>query len=134
MNLTFCGEVKERPLIAKVILKCVCFIASFVDVIEMNTRNWIRQWYSQMVHVTLVVIILIPVLCPKLTLIRPTWSAYLYYLVLLIWHPYSLVFLIWYPYALTSLYGKTAHCSGYDVAMGCYGLFIVSKTAIVTSQ
>ena len=29
-------------------------------------------------------------------------------------------FLIWYPYALTSLYGNTAHCSGYGVAIGCY--------------
>ena len=43
-------------------------------------------------------------------------------------------FLIWYPYALTSLYGNTAHCSGYGVAMGCYGLSIVTRTAIVTSQ
>ena len=75
-----------------------------------------------------------PVLCPKLTLIQPTWSAYPYHLVFLIWYPYSLVFLIWYPYALTSLYGNTAHCSGYGVTMGCYGLFIVTKSAIVTSQ
>ena len=75
-----------------------------------------------------------PVLCPKLTLIQPTWSAYPYHLVFLIWCPYSLVFLIWYTYALTSLYGNTAHCSGYGVAMGCYGLFIVTSTAIVTSQ
>ena len=58
-----------------------------------------------------------PVLCPKLTLIQPTWSAYPYHLVFLIWYPYSLVFLIWYPYALTSLYGNTAHCSGHGVAM-----------------
>ena len=43
-------------------------------------------------------------------------------------------FLIWYPYAPTSLYGNTAHCSGYDVAMGCYRLCIVPRTAIVTSQ
>ena len=42
--------------------------------------------------------------------------------------------LYWYPYAPTSLYGSTAHCSGYGVAMGCYGLFIVTRTAIVTSQ
>ena len=75
-----------------------------------------------------------PVLCPKLTPIQPTWSAYPYHLVFLIWYPYSLVFLIWYPYALTSLYGNTAHCSGYGVAMGCYGLFIVTRAAIVTSQ
>ena len=75
-----------------------------------------------------------PVLCPKLTLIQPTWSAYPYHLVFLIWYSYSLVFLMWYPYALTSLYGNTAHCSGYGVAMGCYGLFIVTRTAIVTSQ
>ena len=75
-----------------------------------------------------------PVLCPKLTLIQPTWSAYPYHLVFLIWYPYSLVFLIWYPYALTSLYGNTAHCSGCGVAMGCYGLSIVPRTAIVTSQ
>ena len=68
---------------------------------------------------------LYPVLCPKLTLIQPTWSAYPYHLVFIIWHPYSLVFLIWYPYALISLYGNTAHCSGYSVAMGCYGLSIV---------
>ena len=45
-----------------------------------------------------------------------------------------IVFLIWYPYALISLYGNTAHCSVYDVAMGCYGLFIVTRTVIVTSQ
>ena len=75
-----------------------------------------------------------PVLCPKLTLIQPRWSAYPYHLVFLIWYPYSLVFLIWYPYALTSLYGNTAHCFGYGVAMGCYGLFIVTRTAIVASQ
>ena len=74
------------------------------------------------------------VLCPKLTLIQPTWSAYLYHLVFLIWYPYSLVFLIWYPYALISLYGNTAHCSGCGVAMGCYGLSIVPRTTIVTSQ
>ena len=41
-----------------------------------------------------------PVLCPKLTLIQPTWSAYPYHLVFLIWYPYSLVFLIWYPFPL----------------------------------
>ena len=75
-----------------------------------------------------------PVLRPKLTLIQPTWSAYPYHLVFLIWYPYSLVFLIWYPYALISLYGNTAHCSGWGVAMGCYGLSIVARTAIVTSQ
>ena len=79
------------------------------------------------------IIRLYPVLCPKLTLIQPTWSAYPYHLVFLIWYPYSLVFLIWYPYAPTSLYGSTAHCSGYGVAMGCYGCFIVTRTAIVTS-
>ena len=43
-------------------------------------------------------------------------------------------FLIWYPYAPTSLYGNTVHCSGYGVAMGCYRLCIVPRTAIVTSQ
>ena len=43
-------------------------------------------------------------------------------------------FLIWYPYAPTSLYGITAHCSGYGVVMGCYRLCIVPRTAIVTSQ
>ena len=75
-----------------------------------------------------------PVLCPKLTLIQPTWSAYPYHLVFLIWYPYSLVFLIWYLYAFISLYGNTAHCSGCGVAMGCYGLSIVPRTAIVTSQ
>ena len=75
-----------------------------------------------------------PVLCPKLTLIQPTWFAYPYHLVFLIWYPYSLGFLIWYPYALTSLYGNTAHCSGYSVAMGCYRLSIVRRTVIVTSQ
>ena len=47
---------------------------------------------------------------------------------------YSLVFLTCYPYALISLYGKTAHCAGYGVAMDCHGLFIVPRTAIVTSQ
>ena len=41
---------------------------------------------------------------------------------------------LWYPYAPTSLYGNTAHCSGYGVAMGCYRLCIVPRTAIVTSQ
>ena len=75
-----------------------------------------------------------PVLCPKLTLIQPMWSAYPYHLVFLIWYPYSLVFLIWCPNARTSLYGNTANCSGYGVAMCCYGLFIVTRTAIVTSQ
>ena len=75
-----------------------------------------------------------PVLCPKSTLIQPTWSAYPYHLVFLIWYPYYLVFLIWYPYAPTSVYGNTAHCSGNGVAMGCYGLFIVPMTAIMTSQ
>ena len=78
--------------------------------------------------------VLYPVLCPKLTLIQPTWSAYRYHLVFLIWYPYSLVFLIWYPYALTSLYGKIAHCSAYGVAMGCYRFFIVTRSPIVTSQ
>ena len=43
-------------------------------------------------------------------------------------------FLIWYPYAPTSLYGNTAHCSGYGVAMGCYRLCIVPRTALMTSQ
>ena len=75
-----------------------------------------------------------PVHCAKLTLTQPAWSAYPYHLVFLIWYPYSLVFLLWYPYALTSLYGNRAHCSGYGVAMGCYGLFIVTRTAIVMSQ
>ena len=32
------------------------------------------------------------------------------------------------------LFGNTAHCSGYGVAMGCYKLFIVPRTAIVTSR
>ena len=52
----------------------------------------------------------------------------------LLWYPYSLAFLIWYPYAHTSLYGYTGHCPGYGVAMGCYGLFNVTRTVIVTSQ
>ena len=43
-----------------------------------------------------------------------------------------------FPYMVsicpTSLYGNTAHCSGCGVAMGCYGLSIVPRTAIVTSQ
>ena len=56
---------------------------------------------------------------------QPTWSAYRYHLVSLIWYPYSLVFLMWYPYALFSLYGNKAHCSGF---------FIVPRIAIVTSQ
>ena len=42
--------------------------------------------------------------------------------------------LIWYPYAPTSLYGNTAHCSGYGVAMGCYRLCIVPRTALMTPQ
>ena len=78
--------------------------------------------------------IIYPVHWPKLILTQPTWSAYPYHLVFLIWYPYALVFIIWYPYALTFLYGNTAHCSGYGVAMGCYGLFIVPRTVIVTSQ
>ena len=78
--------------------------------------------------------VIYPVLCPKLTLIQPTWSAYPYHLVFPIWYPYSLVFLRWYPYALVSLYLNIAHCSGDGVAMGCYGLSIVPRTAIVTSQ
>ena len=53
--------------------------------------------------------------------------------VFLIWYPCDLDFLIWYPYALVSWYGDTAHYSGYGVALGCYGLFIVPRTAIVTS-
>ena len=75
-----------------------------------------------------------PVHCAKLTLIRPTRSAYPYHLVLLIWYSYSIVFLTWYPYALTSWYGNTAHCSGYDAAIDCYVLFIVTRTPILTSQ
>ena len=93
----------------------------------------VRSWNNGM-RCMFLYILFYPVLCPKLTLIQPTWSAYPYHLVFLIWYPYSLVFLIWYPYALTSLYGNIAHCSGYGVAMGCYGLFIVTRTAIVTSQ
>ena len=54
--------------------------------------------------------------------------------VFLIWYPYFLVFLIWYPYALVSLYGNTAHCSGCGVVMGCNGLSIVPRTAVVASQ
>ena len=83
---------------------------------------------------THIYIYIYPVLCPKLTLIQPTWSAYPYHLVFLLWYSYFRIFLIWYPYAPTSLYGSTAHCSGYGVAMGCYVLFIVTRTAIVTSQ
>ena len=44
-----------------------------------------------------------PVHCTKLTLIQPTWSAYPYHLVFLIWYPYSLVSLIWYPHSLVFL-------------------------------
>ena len=73
-------------------------------------------------------------LSSTLSLIQPTWSAYPYHLVFVIWYPYSLVLLIWYPYALISFHGNTAHCFGCGVAMGCYGLFVVPKTAIVTSQ
>ena len=62
------------------------------------------------------------------------YSLYPYHLVFLIWYPYFLVFLIWYPCALVSLYGNTAHCSGCGVVMGCYGLSIVPRTAIVMSQ
>ena len=76
----------------------------------------------QYIYINIYEISVYPVLCPKLTLIQPTWSAYPYHLVFLIWYPYSLVFLIWYPYALISLYGNTAHCSVCGVAMGCYGL------------
>ena len=79
-------------------------------------------------------IIMYAVFCPKLTLIQPMWSAYPYHLGFLIWYPYSFVFLIRYPYALISLHGNTAHCSGCGVAMGCYGLSIVPRTVIVTSQ
>ena len=92
----------------------------------------IHAW--EYTHINTHCIYIYPVFCPKLTLIQPTWSAYPYHLVFLIWYPYSLVFLIWYPYALISLYGNTAHCSGRGVAMGCYGLSIVPRTVIVTSQ
>ena len=71
-----------------------------------------------------------PVHCAKLTLIQPTWSAYPYHLVFIIWYPYSLVFLIGYPYTLVSLYGNTADWSGCGVAMGWYGLSIVPRPAI----
>ena len=86
------------------------------------------KWYTPQY------ICIYPVHCVKLTLMQPTWSTYPYHLVFLIWYPYSRVFLIWYPYALTSLSGNTAHCPGYGVAMGCYGLFIFTRTVIVTSQ
>ena len=72
--------------------------------------------------------------CTKLTLVQPTWSAYLYHFVFLIEYPYSFFFLIWYPYTLVSLYGNIAHCSGYSIAMGCYGLSMVPRSASVTSQ
>ena len=98
--------------------------------------DWIRMSRYRYFHIISVPIHkpIYPVLCPKLTPIQPTLSAYPHHLVYLIWYPYSLVFLIWYRYTLTSLYGNTAHCSGYGVARGCYGLFIVTMTAIVTSQ
>ena len=56
-------------------------------------------------------------------------AAYVVCISICIW-----VFLIWYPYGLVSLYSNTDHCSGYGVAMGCYGLSIIQRTAIVTSQ
>ena len=57
------------------------------------------------------------------------WASLIY-----VWYSYALGFLIWYPYALASLYGNTVHCSEYGVAMGCYWLCIVPRTAIVASQ
>ena len=68
------------------------------------------------------------------TILSSTWCEFdpnTAYVVCISICPY---FLIWYPYAPTSLYGNTAHCSGYGVAMGCYRLCIVPRTAIVTSQ
>ena len=61
---------------------------------------------------------LYPVLCPKVNLIQPTWSAYLYHLVFLIWYPHSLVFLIWYPCAVISAFP----CFPYMVPMCRYFL------------
>ena len=107
-------------------------IMKFTPSIPRRTRS--DHLYDEVNKLKIKKLYIYPVLCPKLTLIQPTWSAYPYHLVFLIWYPYSLVFLMCYPYALTSLYGNTAHCSGYGVAMGCYGLFFVTRTAIVTSQ
>ena len=109
-------------------------LSSLATVRSANLINPILRLDNIDIHYKVWGQIIYLVLCPELTLIQPMWSAYPYHLVFLIWYPYSLVFLIWYPYALNSLYGNTAHCSGYGVAMGCYGLFIVTKTAIVTSQ
>ena len=74
-----------------------------------------------------------PVLCPKLTLIQPTWSAYLYHL----------VFLICIRIPLFSLYGIHMPLFPYmvvqPIVLGMALLwaamdFIVTRTAIVTSQ
>ena len=64
-------------------------------------------------------VVFYPVHGANCSLMQPMWSAYIH----MHW-----VFLIWYPYALVSLYGNTAHCSGYGVAVGCYGLSIVPRT------
>ena len=98
------------------------------------TKTWFFMRFLINASPMYICIYIYPVLCPKLTLIQPRWSAYPYHLVILIWYLYSFAFLIWYPYALTSLYGNTGHCSGYGVAMSCFGLFIVIRTAIVMSQ
>ena len=51
--------------------------------------------------------------------------------------PYMVSVFPCFPYMVSICpysHGNTAHCSGYGVAMGCYGLFIVTRNAIVTSQ
>ena len=71
---------------------------------------------------------------PAISYLSSTWCEFdpnTAYVVCISICPY---FLIWYPYAPTSLFGNTAHCSGCGVAMGCYRLCIVPRTAIVTSQ
>ena len=78
-------------------------------VLDKRNTLWLRDTVRQ-------TFLFYPVHCAKRTLIQPTRSAHPYHLIFLIWYPYSLVFFIWYPYALTSLYGNTAHCSGYGVA------------------
>ena len=48
--------------------------------------------------------------------------------------PYMVSLFPCFPYMISILYGNTAHYSGCGIAIGCYGLFIVTRTAIVTSQ
>ena len=72
--------------------------------------------------------VLYPVHGANLNMIQPTWSAYPYHLLFLIWYPYHLVF----PYmVMLQTFKRKRHCSRCGVAMGCYGRGIVPGAAIV---